>query len=1387
MNHYVYLRDYSTTEAQDLDVLMQTSIDELPYTLASPIEQLAMHIKSNNYGRAMNCALDFFEISTQYLSCYLFVKLQAAEKQGLVDKTSLIRFTNKIDLKRPLSFGDWVNDLFTPLVQLAHQTIPDDKLIKSLSTHIITKKTNLLLGSKKEPSIVQIRNEYRGHSTTLSEDIYKGVVYTLEARILTMLKAIQPLQDLFYFSCETATAGKSRLLLHKGTTSNKSIDTAVEFQTSHYYIASDNTYTDAVDLFPLLFCNNEGYVYVFQSLKDEQISYLSSNLDAITFVSDCWNEPFDKLMQQTSPSFDIAKDLNMAQLKELMDKASMTFLSGVYKERKYNRELFVDRKYLSALLSEFGQSSKPMFPLLGEAGQGKTNQLCYWAEEFIKDQNGVLIFSSSDFISTSLEDRIKAIFNVSPRKDIRRVIDNIHERAVESDCYIYIFFDAINECLTYNGNIEVAGPVGLYNAFRDLFISQHYTQFKLLFTCRSYTWRNLFQQHIVADHEYIFETDSEDNISVRGFTSQELSKAYSIYGELYQMKTPFEQLTPTSTIRLKDPLVLKIACTNYLGQEFPEHVLSYTSIKLFQDMLLNISGSYAGSRQQEIIFGIASYMLHEYEQGKMADRISENILKEAYHNAASPLHHLAKLIYKEDGITIAYGELLNKPERPILRSIEATDDKKGAEIQFIYERFLEYVMAWEFVKRERAKLTAQNENIGPSVYVERVKQESNSVVFMGAMRNALIIDYLHTHSFETLISLIRNYSDCYEVTLLVNEVINVFIRENYEDDLFSLITQLLSEQIPHGDKLIEEFNSITKKIESNQADDQIIVRHKELYAQLSPIIRLRKLASLSVINGIFLTDYFNDNLYSQDPYKLLWALITDPIEEIGNDSCLYAYYLSNKSRTLEFTPLNENLSERIVHEMYRVIKSDSILKCAYDKVKRKQVVVFLETATRIATLLIIDALMQGTPQSRQQVTDLLKEIQGIFGYITFKFRLIKVAMPFLQLLLRKQITFQSIYVNNAIEYQSYWDNEVVPPQTGEIIWCRENMNRLTKSVMHELENVQNDEQMQQFVRENVLSAYHIGDSFSYFVLERLLVMMGVHSWNSIKPIVENYFTNEYRQNEWFDYSQMSMLYILYQTAVNAKVYNEELLQIYAQECEDWTLRLRGLFKARNSHKANTTGLYKRNVMNWYCVIYCNHTGDGMVHDGDERCVPIFYKLIDRAIAHKDKELLFHLIENISELISDNGFIQTGLNLLLYIMTHYDSDAKVKELDAITVDRDGIYQLSLIQLIGNVLGTAKNYFPTQVDGFIKRDIVGLSFPGVPKYKEDILDYTPSGETLSDLFTHKFGNFLMWALINEEAVKSFASQSIEESSTSANCFEWYDKVVRLLFRQMFGVKL
>ena len=100
---------------------------------------------------------------------------------------------------------------------------------------------------------------------------------------------------------------------------------------------------------------------------------------------------------------------------------------------------------------------------------------------------------------------------------------------------------------------------------------------------------------------------------------------------------------------------------------------------------------------------------------------------------------------------------------------------------------------------------------------------------------------------------------------------------------------------------------------------------------------------------------------------------------------------------------------------------------------------------------------------------------------------------------------------------------------------------------------------------------------------------------------------------------------------------------------------------------------------------------------------------------------------------------------------------------------------------------KNYFPAEVDNFIRKDLVGLNFPGLSRYQEDLLNYNPSGESLSDLFTHRFGKFLMWALVNESQVDKFAFEAMSSAVNSSNSFKWYDNVIRITFRYLFNVKL
>lgn len=1376
MNRFL-LRTYDDPERERIESVFALACSEYPYTLAHSIKGIVRELSQEHYSKAMNYTLDFFETAAQYISILFFAMLKRhALATGTTDET-LVKVICRIDDKRPLSFGDWCNDLLAPLAVAASRTLADDPLCTSLS-RVIRPRHNIFLGGKNDPSIVQIRNEYKGHSTTLSEEIYKGVVYTMEPRLIELLEALTPLSRARYFAAST----DGNLFDLRGDTP-KACPQAPAIPAGHYRIFFGNELF--LDLFPLLFCDEKGYVYLFQSLINEEISYISTNESAVRKVNDRFNEEFDTCMQEILPSFDISNTLNWDEWVSYLHTESSKYIRRIYNEKKYNKELFVEREQLTAEFRAFLDGEELFFPMLGDAGQGKTNQLCHWTERMMQENEAVAIFAGSEFSTIRLEDKLRKIFKASPRKPVEKLIEALHRCAVERDRKVVVFIDAINECLSYPGSeTEGNGPVDLYNQIFELFGRNGYTHFRILFTCRTYTWKNLIHPLISRQPRELFHLSTEDrDTSVRGFTEQELQRAYTIYGELYQMKTPYGNLTRGSIIRLRDPLVLKIACTNYLGRTLPERMRDYSSLSLFHKMLGDISSSYAGNRQLEILLEMAGYVLNNYEQGIPVDSISFEELRRA---GNGPLAKLSRLILKDDGTSVAYGELLNKPERPVLRFVENEQQDNDGKIQFIYERFLEYLLALVYYRRESAD-NGQS-GIATERIVATLEKAHLNELFLGAMRNVLIMDYVHTGRSDTIVDLAAHHRDNYGASVVINDTLNTLVGENYEDEIFSLATDLLHVSPDCTTAEVTEFNAVSKAIQGSKATEQTIARHRELSGILAPMLHLRQLASVTLLNGIFLTDYYNDAVYTHDPFDLLWTLLADPVTEVRNDACMFAYYVSNKRETRNKTPLRENLSRQIIRKMYDEINRTALLVIPLSRTRRTRIITFLEIATRINVLLIIDALLSGDPERRRQVEGMLGETVSVFRHLTGNYRLIRLLMPFFSMVLRRQITFQSAYVNNVTEYGSFWKEDVIPAQAGINGWGRSDLHEIMGAIFNYSRFYSKGLPVPDFRRfiPKVLAAYRTGDSFSYFALERLLIINGICDPTLIIPITDALSSPEYRQTEWYDYSQMSMIYVLYRLGLDAGNYPEQLWVTLEQWCADWTRRCRGYFRARNSHKANPMQLYKRNVMTWYAAVFGTRH-PGCTPDEIRLGIPLFYELLDEAIDRRDKELLVHLIENISELVSDSGHVALSLELLKYILRRIDSREMIAEFDERADLRYPATGEKLVSLIGKLLATAKNHSPKQVDDFLKKELVGLKFPGIGQFREDILNYNPGGETLSDLFTHKFGNFLIWSLIYEEAVDKFAYEAMCAAVDAPNCIQWFDRVVRILFRHLFGVKI
>ncbi len=1320
----------------------------LPFTLSHPLEQYRTQRADGVYSKAMNYALDFVEITAQYVSIVLLgiVRARSSEPHPMA-----LQVANKIDTKRPLSFGDWTNDILPRVVQAAKETCPEDPLTQVM-TALAGSKRNLWLGGKKEKSLVQIRNEYKGHSTTLAESIYEEVVGQIEARVEELAGALEVLAQYH----EKPSDGHFHMGIPGG---------------------------EDIELYPLIHQTDKGFTYVFQSLKEEEVSFISSDEHAVTRITDTLNPAFDAWMQAISPAFDVAKDKNWQELRQCMRAYSQEYLAHMYSEKKYNQELFVERDILANVFRAFAESEARFLPLLGQAGQGKTTQLCHWTEQLVQSDDAVITFSSAEFADQRLEQRLRTIFEVSRKKEIHRFLTDLSEKATAAGRRIFFLFDAINEVLTYPNTPEgESSPLALYKDIYDLFGSHEMSAFRVLFTCRNYTWQNELRPEQKRQDMSLFSALGEE-ATVRAFTDEELTRAYSIYQDLYLMATPYERIARKNIIRIKNPLILKIVCTNYLGHALPESNSEYTSIALFGKMTDDISHSYAGSKQMAILHEIAAYLLRSYEQGVAMDSVSLEQLRAARYDSSSPLHKAANLVYNDKGTTIAFEELLTKPERPILRLI------KNEKIQFIYERFLEYMLAWVYFQRETASLSG-DAAISPETIVATIEKAQVNEVFISTLRNVLIMDYLRTGNPQTLLRLASDYSESFTIVNLVTDVLNSLVTENYEQALFGVLEYLLTFTESDLMDTIAQYNGVTKIIEKNKADNETIAQFKQLSAALSPLMNRKRLAAGSLINGVFMTDYHNESLYDTDPFTLLDIVLDDPITEIRDNVCLMIYYASNKTHTLSYTPLKANITRQIVSHMYEYIHHTPLVGLAKAQ-RRKRVMSFLETGTRINILLIIDRVLAGEEADKTngiQISDIFADITSVAKHLTANFTLFRIVLPFVQLVMRRQVLFQSEYVNNVIEYQTFWEDNAVPAHTDDGSWNRTDLAAIAPFAYLYSKRNEPDaptcEQWRTWIPK-ILSAYKTGDSLSYFTLERLLIIAGMRDYANVQPIVQALRDGYNRDTEWFDYSQMSFIYVLYHLGLKMEDLPEEVEQMLTEWCVDWTLRCRGWFKGRNSYKANPMQLYKRNVMTWYAAVWCVRHGDE--RDAEGKSVPAFRRLIRQAIADRDKELLVHLLNNISELVTDWGYIYTSLDLLQSVMEQIPDQQVLDELDANANLRYPETGESVITLIGKILGTTKNYFPQQVNAFLTKDILHLTFPGISGYKDDILGYNPGGERLSDLLTHKFGNALIYTLIHEQVIDDVVVQSLQATAKASGSYQWFEQVVKIVFNSMFGLKL
>jgi hypothetical protein len=1402
-----FLHPYNPDDQEIFDYQLRKAYQGFPYSIISVLSGYEEFLNEKNYMRAFRRYIDFFEISVQYCSSLM---LSILKHENITFDETLQQVSVKI-VEKELSTGDWINSIFLVLLKKSMEMLPDDKFINSLHDSLDEPKGNILLGwsSKKDEeykSLPYFRNTYLGHDTSLSENIYKDILTRIEPRIFVMLKAMAPLAKYCTFSVDKVVDDESEkkkytVKLLKGIATGEKIRIRTKeklLESKYYLVRHELEFDDEVQAgeiiaitpfviyLPYLANNDEQKTtYLFQSVKAgnlRKMIYISPNIDAVRKETELFKDLFMAFLEETlgksivdgKYNIAISKGKTWEEYTETARNLTGKFLGQMTGVKKYDPELYVERRVIHQAWTQFvGLADKRAFVLLGNAGAGKTNLICNLAEGMALTKSPVITYNSKIFSLVSLEEKLKEDFRET-KTGIQQLLEDLNKKATENQQQVIFFFDALNECLEYNNEKGSNGPVRLLHDIDKILVREGLSAVKVLITCRTYTWEEAIQSEkgmlnlgIYFTSEDIAGDAGTENLSLKGFSVEEFREAYPKYSRKYDLQTKMETLLEPdyafTRARLEDPLVLSLASQIYSGGHLPRQIMHFESVKLFSARLEQLEKSSGGMQQVHILEEFARAL-----RNRRTDGIKTKILYQSFDDDGAELHALAKQLFT--GGTYEWKPAVKALlDAGILRVEKST---REPELRFTFERFHEYMYARVFVSQETENL-AEGMPIPPGPYERELQDMRGYAVINGALRHALVMDYGYTKGDPSSLIALAN-SSVYGAAPLVMSTLTSLIADNYQD-VCRIILQLLEYRVEESEPLAEEMESKEKMLEeagkgkNELSPEQLAALNLEteaLYEKLQPVMQVRKIA-IQVIYEIFKSPVFSRELYEghQSPFNLLWKAMSDPINRVRDNVSLYIYYISKYDVSIGLRIL-DHLSDNIMDtSMFSLVRGS----------KRKEFQEsYMEPAGRLSLLLVVEGLVN---RGDYALSDKIKKTwENILRKLTLNFTLIKVVMPFLKFFLRRQATVQVAYVNNGIEYQHFW--EAIPETGNPDDWNQKTFRAIVPYLDPDTPGI---EKYYTAIRKGI----DTGDAFSYFLIERVMVAQGWADWQRIRPLAME-VAEKPADQPMLDYMQMSMLYVLFHILEKSDEANEEAFDIFSRLTESWSERCRGLFFAHKNQQANKGLPYKQYPLNWYGAAYCKHWGDGGTRPGDPFPLPVFRNLIDKAIAKRDKELLYYCLENIATLVSDFSRPASAIQLFEYVIGQIRHESLIKEFDAIPGTREE-HKKDLRTFLCSVMGTIKSYYPREVAHFIHDKLSSSQFPDMERFREDLVAYNQSHESISDLLTHKFGNFIIWGLLHDKAVSRFFQDGFIAGEEVDDYFGWFDAIVRISFNRLFNIKL
>ncbi|MCL2245630.1 MAG: hypothetical protein FWC10_00730 [Lentimicrobiaceae bacterium] len=994
--------------------------------------------------------------------------------------------------------------------------------------------------------------------------------------------------------------------------------------------------------------------------------------------------------------------------------------------KKYRRDCFAGREEFTLKYNNFTTQDKHnFFLILGESGIGKTNFICNIVEKEISNNSLVFSYDSSGLSKES----IKGIASLLPT--IQKGIEKSPEKK------IVFLFDAINEATNYCSPDESDESVPYLELLKDIdtTISKNYPDFKVIISCRLFSWDDVLKDKI---SRFSFKYDSKETfVELREFTEHEFKSVYPLYKAKHNLQTEIEEINTLAyaTLRkeLLNPLQLRWVADVYENQVLPQTADELNYEHLCRKKIKQLEKT--DRTVKELIHRISRHLI-----SRKAHVLNDSDLFYDENLKDTNLKRILELFkVKVSSEYTTAGRLL----------IDANFLKKVDNgFRFEFDRIQEAMFAHVFVD-DMSRERYTNELIPVHEFMSVYNSMEHDVVYNNFLRDALIKDFKQKR---------EKYTSIWELAVTDDP--------NMQKLAYHTLSKLMH----------KHYNAVYEIIDE-------IIDHEAFLGFASK-------TTMELITDLFIPSVYEQSVgNANQPVTLLQKIMLNAgkNKEITNRLSLNTYVITRR---------NKERADEIIKELFKYALESEQLSIEY-----------LFQLGTLSLVLSIDILTQSTEADKEKNLEFVRKnilnnwktlANRMFSTKKTEAKKLKITGPGPKLLwsifnriplfIRNKILkfvikvgllkfghVQGDYVNNLAEFKRFWKD--IPKKDSKGAWSQKDYSYLTSYLDPQKGDIQEQKKV-------ILEGYKLNNAFSYFLLERVLIVQGISNWNNVSVIIEDILNLE----ELTDYNKMSVAYVLFHIIEKSEKFSKQAFQNLSKITKDWISSTKGSFSIITHGEHGKK--YKQFVLNWYLVAYFKWHDYRDIDWKDvasvEQKLPVFVQLVNEALTNHDKDLLFCIIENICKVATDFGYtdtryIEVATRLFDFVVNSIDTDDRLSLFKSASDEKD------LPDFMCETLNTMQSYFPVEVKGYLDADLNFSNSILAQRIIEKMRLADSVSETLGDLLTHRTGNFIVWVCRDFPAGRNLLMDLLKNAENVNNQRQWAFKTAEKCMLKLTGIKL